>query len=237
MSKLRQEKLVLGDDGDLKPVAWEVNLVAAGRAQKWSREDPALLEQEVGEMQTYFPSWLLTATRDEKPLVCGSCREMLVWKPQGLVCAACDSAFKGNLKQAKLNLAWVGHIPAPLPQNGPLLERLRANPDPAVPVVKANDQGYLLVPILAYYPEMWPKCPPVVRYDRVFLNHLGITQTGHITHLVGRDGATLCLYASWRAVTLRVVLQQRVVNHIVSLFKVVQGVPAHEAFLEQFERY
>lgn len=236
MNELQQEKTVIGSDNMPTQLSWELNLKAAGRAQRWSQNDPALLAQEAMEMQQYFPTWLLTAVRDGKILNCASCGELMVWKPKGLVCVICDCEFKGKLRQAKLNLAWVGHVPAPVPQDGPLLERLWANPDPSAPLIKVSGQGYLLVPLLAYYPENWPQHAPMVSYDRAFLDRLGIKAAGHSTHLVGAEGTTMCLYSGWRAVTLRVVLQQRAVNHIVSLFKLVQGASTNEAFLEHLAR-
>ncbi len=232
MNGLRQEKSVIGPHGEPRLVEWELNLEAASRAQRWSRDDTPLLHQEVAEMVEYFPNWLLTVVHDEKPGLCEGCGELLVWKPKGLVCVACDHAFKGNLKQAKFNLAWIGHLPVPLPQAGPLLKRLRAKPNPAAPLIEVGEQSYLLVPLLASYPENWPQHAPPIRYDRAFLDWIGIKASGHTTHLVGVDGTTMCLYAAWHAVTLRVVLQQRVVNHVVSLFKIGQGVSTSEAFLQ-----
>jgi hypothetical protein len=210
-----------------------LNLEAASRIQRWSQENLVLLQEEATKMIQYFPSWLLVAVREEKPLRCDKCDELMVFKASGLTCAGCEHGFKGNLRQAKLSLAWIGHLPVPIPANGLLLERLFAHPDPTAPLVKAGGQPYLLVPLLACYPENWPQHPPLIHYDRSFLNRIGIQGVGHSTHLVGADGTTMCLYTSWRAVTLRIVLQQRVVNHVVSLFKIVQGIPSNEAFLDR----
>ncbi|MEI6046860.1 MAG: hypothetical protein WCS37_21135 [Chloroflexota bacterium] len=233
MNELRQEKSVAGQSNGQPNVAtWVLNLEAAGRAQRWSQENPALLQEEATEMLYYFPSWLLVAVREEQPLRCEGCGELMVWKAKGLACAGCDRNFKGRLRQAKLSLAWIGHLPAPIPTKGLSLERLEAHPDPTAPLVRVGGQPYVLVPLLACYPENWPQRPPLIHYDRDFLNRIGIQGVGHSTHLVGTDGTTMCLYTSWRAVTLRVVLQQRVVNHVVSLFKIVQGVQHSEAFLD-----
>ena len=228
MNGMRQEKRLATPDG---VVSWLLNLEAASRLQRWSQENPLLLQTEAMEMSQHFPSWLLIAVREGKPLRCNKCDELMVYKARGLTCAGCDRDFKGNLRQAKLSVAWIGHLPVPVPTNGLLLKRLGTNPDSIAPLVKANGQSYLLVPLLACYPENWPQLPPLIHYDRGFLNRIGIEGAGHSTHLVGADGTTMCLYTSWRAVTLRVVLQQRVVNHVVSLCKMVEGVPSNEAFL------
>lgn len=234
MSGLRQEKSLLQAGGETGRVRWELNLDAAARAQRWSRDNPTLLYEEAAEMAQFFPYWFLTVAREEKPLLCESCGDSLVWKPQGLACAACDRVIKGNVRQEKLNLAWMGHLPAPIPSKGKLLKRLEKQPNPSAPLVKVGEQNYLLVPLLACYPENWPQMAPILRYDRGFLDWLGIKTSGHTTHLVGADGATMCLYAGWRAITLRIVLQQRVVNHVVSLLKIAQGVSPSAAFLDHY---
>ena len=45
-------------------------------------------------------------------------------------------------------------------------------------------------------------------------------------------GRALCLYAGgqWRSVTMRVVLQQRVVNHLASTLKIGEGLAPVAAF-------
>ncbi|HUS14183.1 MAG TPA: hypothetical protein VM536_04100, partial [Chloroflexia bacterium] len=91
-------------DGSTVPARWTVDLGAAGRCGGWGRSNPGLLAQEVREMATYFPRWLLTAANANGRVPCGQCGGVLVFRDGQPRCAACGQAGKGT------HLAWMGHL-------------------------------------------------------------------------------------------------------------------------------
>jgi hypothetical protein len=213
-------------DGSTRDVRWTVDLAAAGRVATWARENPTLLAQEVAEMATYFPRWVLTVGDGQRRLPCGSCGDVLVFREGKCRCVRCGRA----LARRSAQLAWMGHLPVPVGGLPRTLARIQAQAHPGYPLVTVGGTPLWLVPVAAFYPADWPRSEPIVRYDSELFRILGIPYAGASHHIV--DTNRMCLYAwsQWRAVTLRVVLQQRVVNHLASLLKVGDGQAPVAAF-------
>ena len=199
------------------------DLTAAGRVADWVRSNPAQLATEVAEMATYFPTWLLTVSNGTDLTSCKQCDELLLFAEGKLRCRSCGRAGKGP------RLAWTGHLPLPVDGLPHALARILAHPHPAYPLITVGGTRLWLIPVVAHYPVDWPRSQPTIQYDPELFRILGIASPNASHHMIG---STLCLYASgqWRTVTLRVVLQQRVVNHLASILKVGNGQEPVAAF-------
>lgn len=202
------------------------DLTAAGRVADWVRSNPAQLAAEVTEMARHFPAWVLTVSDTEQLRLCTRCADLLVFQAGTLGCRGC-----GRLGRAgkPLQLAWTGHLPVPVDGLPRALARILAAPHPGFPLVPVGGSRLWLVPVLAQYPRDWPRSQPTIRYDPELFRILGIPSPGASHHMIG---TSLCLYAGsqWRTVTLRVVLQQRVVNHLASILKIGNGQEPVAAF-------
>jgi hypothetical protein len=224
----QQHKQVISN-GEAQERTWQVDLDVAAQVMAWSRRAPVLLAQEIGEMAEHFPHWLLVCANGRGPHACEQCGEMIVFAAGAARCVACERPHPtqhGDL------LAWVGHLPSLIRNSPPLLARLPALTTAGAPTIDVNGSQYVLVPFVVSYPEHWPNVEPVVRYGAGILEALGLHNgPGSLYHLYGHGQA--CLYApnQWRGASVRVVLQQRVVNHLVSLLKIAAGVAPAEAFI------
>jgi hypothetical protein len=206
------------------------DLAAAGKMAAWARTTPPLLAVECADMAAHFPAWLLTVGDGEGLTACAQCGEMLVFGEGKLACQGCGRAGKGR------QLAWTGHLPMPVGGLPHALARIRKRAHPGFPLIEAARTLLWLVPVLAVYPSDWPRSAPSIQYDPELFNILGIRTPGATHHMVGR---ALCLYAGgqWRSVTMRVVLQQRVVNHLASILKVGDGMTPVLAFAGKQHTY
>jgi hypothetical protein len=221
---------VVQADGRTVDVQWTVDLAAAARVSTWARENPALLAQEVAEMEAYFPRWVLTVGDGTAVSRGPRCSDVPVFREGKLGCVRCGRPGKGS------QLAWMGHLPLPVDGLPRALARIEAAAQPGYPLVAVGGRRLWLVPVVAFHPADWPRSEPILRYDRALFSILGIAATA-TNHII--DHTRMCLYAwgQWRAVTLRVVLQQRVVNHLASLLKVADGQPAATAFAGNAHNY
>jgi len=210
-----------------RETAWPVDLTAAGRVQRWARQRPERLASEVAEMTQHFPRWLLAlAPRDgEQPVACKACKGLIVPWDGAWRCVVCRRAVTPQDTQA---LGWVGHLPALWPEHSRLAPR--TSPPAGHAFATAGGHRYLLTPLTITYPEAWPHSDPHVRYGAGLLRFLGLTANGRI-HMY--DARRPCLYypGQWRGVSVRAVLQQRVVNHLASLIKLAMGRAPEEAFI------
>lgn len=180
-------------------------------------------------MARHFPHWLLALGRGGDLLLCPHCGELLIFASGAVRCVAC--ATPATPAPAD-HLVWTGHLPA-LVRPAPALERrLPALAAAGYPTISAGDGRYLLVPLTVSYPDQWPHTEPAVRYPARFLQLIGAPAgPSGAYHLF--DAGRACLFAGgqWRGVTVRVVLQQRMVNHLASLLKIAAGAPPAEAFI------
>ncbi len=202
------------------------DLTAVGRVAGWARSNPALPAAEAAEMATHFPAWLLTVGDSEGLSACPRCGDLLEFSAGTLHCRTCGHSGRGK---GITHLAWTGHLPMPVDGLPRALAHIQAAPHPGFPLITVGGSRLWLVPVLAHYPSDWPRSPPTIRYDPDLFRILGIAAPGAGHHMIGN---TLCLYASgqWRSVSLRVVLQQRVVNHLAGILKIGNGQPPAAAF-------
>jgi hypothetical protein len=225
---MQQHKSIMRN-GQASERVWEVDLAAAAHLMGWSQRVPALLAQELAEMAEHFPHWLLVCAQGSRLCACAQCDELIVFTDGAARCVACASPHP---MEPADRLAWVGHLPSLLRNSPPLHARLPALAAVGAPAIEAGGARYLLVPVTVTYPEQWPNVEPMVRYGPGVLAALGLpNQAGGLYHLYGDDRA--CLYApnQWRGASVRVVLQQRMVNHLTSLLKIAAGVAPEEAFI------
>jgi hypothetical protein len=224
-----QHKQVAAASGPPREREWQVDSAAAAQVMAWAKRTPALLAQELAEMAEHFPHWLLALADADSPRACARCGELVIFAEGAARCVACDAPATYN---RKARLAWLGHLPTLLRASAALERRLPALAAAGAPTVEAGGARYLLVPMHAIYPAEWPNVEPAVFYGPGILAALGLANGVSASHHL-YSGGQACLYASgqWRGASVRVVLQQRVVNHLASLVKIASGVPPDQAFI------
>jgi hypothetical protein len=204
-----------------------LDLALAASLQPWSGRTPARLGTEVAEMAEYFPHWRLVLARPGMRSLadCKACRGMIAPAGGAWRCLECGRPAR---TEARSGLAWAGHLPALWPEH----PRLAGLGQPPAGHVVANAAGrrYLLVPLSAYYPDEWPRHEPHVRYAPQWLSFLQIAGRGAI-HMYDEERPCLFYANQWNGVSIRAVLQQRVVNHLHSLVKIAMGQVPHKAFI------
>ena len=125
---------------------------------------------------------------------------------------------------------WVGQLPV-LARPKPRLRTRRAALQAAgFGETEVGGLVYLLVPLAVVYPAEWPSVEPGVYYAPKWLTTLGCRANGSY-HLVGGGRACLFGWGQWRPMSVAAVLQQRVVNHVVSLLKIAAGMAPDKAFI------
>jgi hypothetical protein len=220
---MQQSKMVSN-----REIFWDVDINAAARVQKWVKQFPGVFNREINEMKTFFPRWFLTVAKNDGTIVnCPYCNNTLAPKDGETGCVACHRKLK---TKEKLHLAWTGHLPTLVSGREKFLRKIGQEPDPAFPIIELNKNLYLLVPVVIVYPQKWPVeeafCYYTPQFIR-FLNRFG----GSYIHLIG--GGRMCLfgYGQWNSITVREVIQQRVVNHLISMIKIADGMSPQEAFI------
>jgi hypothetical protein len=126
---------------------------------------------------------------------------------------------------------WVGQLPVLARPDDAFTERRKVLAAGGFAETTVGGLVYLLVPLVVVYPAEWPSLEPGVYYAPNWLSAIGLPQANGSYHLVGGGRACLFGYNQWRPMSVAAVLQQRVVNHAVSLFKIVAGMEPHEAFI------
>ena len=206
---------------------WLLDLDAAATFAWWRNARPDRLEREAVEMACHFPRWLLTAARGQQLLPCPACGGMLVFD-RGVRCAQCARELARSKIPGGTKLAWFGLMP---PMGIDSLRRLRdhlVQEAPARHVVGHTPAigSYLLVPLLAVYPDTFPADSPRVSYFPEFFSIPGMPGRGpaHAHHMLSDD--VMCLFAAgqWSPeTTCREVLQQRAYAHVVKLLNYADG--------------
>jgi len=206
----------------------ELNLAAAAKAQKWAKQRPALLEQEVAEMAAHFPHWQLGMSEAGTLLGCPTCQLPYGFSKAGASKPTCPRCGRELKKEGVAALCWYGYLPTMLRPRAAV--KVQRQIVPSHPLIRVGRNLWLLAPLLLSYPAEWPSYPPIVQYDPRIFTLLKVAATTS-NHVVGNN--QLCLYSGggWRQVTARVVLQQRVANHLASLIRVASGQASAEAFI------
>jgi hypothetical protein len=204
-----------------------LDLDAARGLSRWAGANPARLEREAVQMAQHFPRWLLTVVRGSAPMTCPSCQGMLVFH-RGLRCSSCARELLRSRIPQGVQLSWFGLMPPiGIDSLARLRDRLLASAPPRHVVGQSPATGhYLLVPLLATYPEEFPQTWPRITYFKELFSVRGMPGRGpsHTCHMLPDD--VMCLFAAgqWRAeMSCREVLQQRAYPHVVKLLNYADG--------------
>jgi len=227
-SELQQLFPKRADDGSIIHKRWKVDLDAATELAAWtSRGARARLQRETAEMAQHFPRWLLTASDGRDRVCCRRCGSALVFD-RGLRCVECDTRVSRSRLPSGALLSWFGLMP-PIGVDGlaRLRKRLTARPPAHHVLGQRADLGhYLLVPLVATYPRIFPASPPRVAYLAGLFKVRGMpAQTAsHAYHMY--SGGFMCLFApgEWRhLISCRELLQQRAYAHVIKLLNYADG--------------
>lgn len=209
---------------DGREYTWPVDVRAAGRIAPWASRNPAALERDLAGMAQYFPHWQLLAGHGGKSQSCAHCGGPVVPTDGAAHCALC-----GQRSQAD-SLLWVGHLPVPARPEAKFQRGQKRLRKAGFAETDINGQGYLLVPLAVVYPQAWPNEEPAVRYSRRWLEALRLPYSSGTHHLLSGK-ACLFNWGEWAAMPVSTLLQQRTVNHVISLLKVAAGQKPEQAFI------
>jgi hypothetical protein len=126
---------------------------------------------------------------------------------------------------------WVGQLPVLARPEASFIARRAALRAAGYGETEVGGLVYLLVPLAVFYPTEWPSLEPGVYYALEWLAALGLPLADGRLHLIGRGRACLFGWGQWRPMSVAAVLQQRVVNHVVSLLKIAAGMQPEDAFI------
>jgi hypothetical protein len=233
-----QEKAVA--TGEIK--SWSLAFAQVQSAIGWAGRQPAVLEREAAEMARDFPTWVVAAGQrlpmeessvDSGELtVCAACGELCPFFDQsfaplgerapGPYCVKCLTPCTLAPAQTRL-LAYAGQLPSPV-SGRPYLTKMtarlkewrRAGDERFQRFQKyfitVDGKSYFAPPLFCFYPPGWPHSEPYVMVRAEYFEVLDIP-ADHV-YYAGPRFYRLCNYADWREVSLRTVLQQRVVPRI-----------------------
>ncbi len=205
--------------------SWIVDPAAAAQAAPWAARMPEILAADLAGMASYFPHWQLIGTDGGRPQRCPTCRAWAVPSAAAIRCLACQQVLAAD------GLAWVGQIPVLARPEPRFAGHQLALREAGFAEAAVEGLTYLLVPLAVGYPSEWPNLEPTVRYSGRWLDALGLPRSSAAHHLIEAGRACIFAWGQWSALTVADVLQQRMVNHIASLFKVVAGQSPGAAFI------
>ena len=203
---------------------WVVDDKAAGQVMAWVGREAAVWRKELTEMAAHFPHWALVGGSMGQPVRC-ACGGPLAPTQGALRCVVCG---KPGLADA---LLWVGQLPVLARPEASFVARRAALRAAGFAETEVGGLVYLLVPLIVAYPTEWPSLEPSVNYAPQWLTALGLPLANGSYHLIGGGRACLFGWQQWRPMSVAAVLQQRVVNHVVSLLKIAAGMTPDKAFL------
>ena len=204
--------------------SWVVDGEAAGQVMSWVRREGAAWQADLEAMATHFPHWALVGCNGTQPVRC-PCGGPLAPMKGALRCVLCGKAGSAT------SLMWVGQLPVLARAEPSFGERRAALKRAGFAETEVGGLVYLLVPLMVTYPVEWPSLEPGVYYAQNWLTTLGLPVANGLYHLVSGGRACLFGWGHWRPMTVAAVLQQRVVNHVVSLLKIAAGMTPDQAFI------
>ena len=203
---------------------WSVDEQAAAAVMPWVARRPAVWQAELAAMAAHLPTWVLVGGQANRPAACG-CGGLLAPTQGALRCVACGRTGRAT------QLLWVGQLPIPARPEPRFAARRAALVAAGFAEAVVGDLAYLLVPLVVAYPQEWPSVEPAVIYAPKWLAALGLPLGSAAHHLLSDGRACLFGWGQWRTMTAAAVVQQRVVNHALSLLKIAAGMPPHAAFI------
>lgn len=203
---------------------WEVDRGAAGQVMGWVRREAKAWRDDVEGMAAHFPHWVLVGGSRGMAVRC-ACGGALAPTARALRCVVCGAVGEAEA------LMWMGQLPLLARPEPSFVERREALRAAGFAETQAGGLVYLLVPLAVTYPAEWPLMEPSVTYAPRWLTTLGLPLGNGRYHVIGGGRACLFGWNQWRPMSVAAVLQQRVVNHAVSLLKVAAGMAPEQAFL------
>ena len=217
---IQHHKAVFVDDA-IEQRQWQVDVGALARIgeNEWVRDFPQLLERDLAEMTETFPHWFLAAG---KPAECPEDGDYIVPSKGGFRCAACEKPYKDAAHLR--SLLWTGMIPVQVTGATHVEQRIRQQiAERNLPIGHVESGAlFLLVPIEVAYPSNWPNSAPTARYLHGFFQALGRSPgSGHHSHMLSDN--QMCLFNSWHKMSMRDVIQNRIVPHALAQVKIANG--------------
>lgn len=214
-----QHKVVL-NNGVTENRTWEVDTSALGRISynDWLTRFPQLLEQDLREMGSMFPHWILVGGNSQDAVSCPDDREYIVPKEGKMRCLKCDRSYEQTLS----SLIWTGMLPVRVERAGRVernIKRLEKGRELRLPFVK----GFLLVPIKIVYPQNWPHGDPGSYYTPEFFQALGVDTPGISHHHHMNGGLRMCLFSNWHQMSIMEVIQNRIGPHALAQVMLASG--------------
>lgn len=208
-----------------RDVSWQVDHTAAGSIAGWAARSPATLTADLEGMAAYFPHWLLAGTSSGRLVRCNDCAAPVVPTTGAIRCPGCGQIHHTD------GLGWFGHLPTLARPEVAFTRKRAALCNAGFTEIETGGAVYLLVPLGVHYPHEWPNVEPAVRYSVRWLDALGLPRASAGHHLVGVGQACIFSWGQWSAMPVHAVLQQRMVNHLVSLLKIAAGQSPQQAFI------
>lgn len=219
------QRKVIAIDGQAKERIWQVDPRAAGviRGNDWLERFPQLLTKDIQEMEQSFPRWFLVAGNGAAPAACPQDEEYIILKDGMMQCVLCGEVYRGQLS----SLIWTGLLPVQITGAARVETRIRKMIEEGKMELSYLDKGnalYIFAPIKVVYPTNWPNSAPEGHYVSGFFETLGFRKdnmSGHQHHM--NSGSKICMFSSWHQMSIREVIQNRIVPHALAQVKIANG--------------
>lgn len=218
------QRKVVAVDGQAKERTWQVDPRAAGviRGNDWLERFPQLLTRDIQEMEQSFPRWILVAGNGATPAACPQDDEYIILKDGTMQCVLCGEVFRGQIS----SLIWTGLLPVQITGATKVETRIRKMIKERKMELSYLDKGnalYIFAPIKVVYPTNWPNSAPEGHYVSGFFGTLGLNVSGasHTHHM--NSGSKICMFSSWHQMSIREVIQNRIVPHALAQVKIANG--------------
>lgn len=218
-----QRKTVIVD-GRAEERIWQVDPRAAItiRGNDWLERFPQLLTKDIQEMEQSFPRWILVAGNGATPAACPNDGEYIILKDGAMQCVLCGEAFRSQPS----SLIWTGLLPVQITGAARVEERIRRKireGNMRLGHLDRENALFLFVPIKVVYPSNWPNSAPEGHYIAGFFEALGINVGGasHTHHM--NSGSKICMFSSWHQMSIREVIQNRIVPHALAMVTIADG--------------
>lgn len=218
-----QKKTVI-IDGRPQERRWEVDFspLVGIQGNEWIEEYPQLLQRDLQEMQQAFPHWFLVAGNANTPASCAIDRDFIIPSNGALRCVKCLNEHE----KAATSIIWIGMLPVQITGAKKLETRIRSligRREMTIPYIDRGGIFYILPMAKIVYPTNWPNSQPEAHYMPGFFETLDLSIGGasHAHHMV--SSSKMCLFSSWHQMSIRDVLQNRVLPHALAQVKIANG--------------
>lgn len=212
-----QRKSVIVDGKTLERT-WEVDsrVLRTIRGNDWLQDFPQLLQQDLNEMQQAFPHWFLASGNGMTPAACNIDQEFIVPINGQMRCVKCGQSYDQSLT----SLLWIGQLTVQITGAGKVERKLReliASRRMSVSYLDKGTAFFVYPAVKVKYPSNWPRSAPEAHYFAGFLESLGIIvgsgtgRTNHDLHM--NSQIKMCLFSDWHQMSIREVVQNRIVPH------------------------